>query len=197
LLKDALLQPNTIFTKISEDDLPTIDAVLKLTAPLILLPPVCAWIGSSLFGWRLSVDNPIHMENTTRIVISFLYLNALVIGYAATVFIAEWMAQTYGNDKIKNRSLFAFFTVVLIPLIIASFAHLYPNILFNVLVLIPGLIWSITLLYKGLPIVLQIPPERGMLMSSALLAWLLVAVVSLLGISVGLWTYGIGPRLGI
>jgi hypothetical protein len=64
-------------------------------------------------------------------------------------------------------------------------------------VLIPTVIWSMTLLYRGLPVVLHIPPERGMLMSSALVGWLLVAAVSLLGLSAGLWTAGLGPAIRI
>jgi hypothetical protein len=44
---------------------------------------------------------------------------------------------------------------------------------------------------------MDIPPERGMMMSSSLVGWLLVAFVSLLGISVSLWTYGLGPSVGV
>jgi hypothetical protein len=36
-----------------------------------------------------------------------------------------------------------------------------------------------------------------MLMASSLVAFLLVAAVSLLGLTVVLWTYGIGPRIWI
>jgi hypothetical protein len=81
------------------------------------------------------------------------------------------------------------------PLAIASIVHLFPDVLVNVLVLIPTMIWSMYLLYKGIPVVLDTPPERGMLMASSLLAWLLVAAVSLLGISMALWTAGVGPLL--
>ena len=74
---------------------------------------------------------------------------------------------------------------------------MFPHVFFNVLVMIPAVIWSMALLYRGLPVVLHIPPERGMLMSSALVGWLLVAAVSLLGISAGLWTAGLGPAIRI
>jgi hypothetical protein len=36
-----------------------------------------------------------------------------------------------------------------------------------------------------------------MLMASSLVGWLLVAAVSLLGISMALWTMGFGPFLGV
>jgi len=36
-----------------------------------------------------------------------------------------------------------------------------------------------------------------MLMASALVGWLLVAAVSLLGMSMMFWTLGVGPLLGV
>ena len=74
--------------------------------------------------------------------------------------------------------------------------HLYPNAFINVLVLVPTLIWSMYLLYRGLPVVLHTGPNRGMLMASALIAYLLVAAVSLLGVTVALWGSGLGPLIG-
>jgi hypothetical protein len=44
--------------------------------------------------------------------------------------------------------------------------------------------------------VLATGPNRGMLMASALIAYLFVAFVSLLGITVALWGSGIGPQIG-
>jgi len=57
--------------------------------------------------------------------------------------------------------------------------------------------WSMYLLYSGLPVILKISPERGMLMASALIGYLLVALVSLLGLTVALWSGGMGPSLGV
>jgi hypothetical protein len=74
--------------------------------------------------------------------------------------------------------------------------HLYPHAFINVIVLVPAVIWSMYLLYRGLPVVLNTDPGRGMLMASALIAYLLVAWVSLLGITVVLWSRGIGPTIG-
>ena len=53
------------------------------------------------------------------------------------------------------------------------------------------------LLYKGLPMVLKTSPESGMLMASALIGYLLVAFVSVLGLTVALWSRGIGPSIGV
>jgi len=197
LLFTVLHTPGAVFREIAQGNARVIGSVQKLTFLLVLLPPVFAWIGATVFGWRLGGGAPIYFDTTARVIVSFFYADALILGYVTTVLIARWMARTYGGENVPTESLFAFFTVVCAPLSIASVAHLYPQIFFNVLVLIPTIIWAMTLLYRGLPVVMKIPPERGMLMSSSLVGWLLVAFVSLLGISAGLWTYGIGPDIGV
>ena len=85
-------------------------------------------------------------------------------------------------------------TLVGAPLAVGSVVHLYPNAFINVVVLVPTLIWSMYLLYRGLPVVLKTDPGRGMLMASSLIAYLLVAWVTLLGITAVLWSHGVGPR---
>ena len=197
MLLAVLHTPGQVFREISEGNTQVIGAVQRLTFLLILLPPVFAWIGSTLFGWRLGAADPLYLDDTTRIIVSFFYADALIFGYISTVLIARWMAKTYGGGTTPTEALFAFFTVVVAPLSLASAAHLYPHVFFNVLVLIPAMLWSMSLLYRGLPVVMHIPPERGMLMSSSLVAWLLVAFVSLLGLSVALWSAGLGPSIGV
>jgi hypothetical protein len=196
LLFKFLFQPSKVFIDLSQVRSPAIAGILRCSILVLLLPPFFSWVGGSNFGWRLGGSEPVFLDSTGAIVFSFFYFTILGIGFIGTVFISRWMASTYGART--SRSLhFAFFTVVCAPLVTASAAHLYPDVFFNVLILLPALLWSITLLYKGLPVVLDIPPERGMLMASALVGWLLVAAVSLLGLSVVLWIKGAGSVLGV
>ena len=106
------------------------------------------------------------------------------------------MAETYGARGSLGVHV-ALISMVGAPIAIASVIHLYPDIFINTLVLVPAVLWSMYLLYRGLPIVLHTTPERGMLMASSLIGYLLVAFVSLLGITVVLWIFGLGPSLGV
>jgi hypothetical protein len=114
----------------------------------------------------------------------------------STAFVSRWMATTYGARSELGVHL-SMMTIIGAPLAVGSIVHLYPDAFINMLVLVPVLIWSMTLLYRGLPVVLHTGPERGMLMASSLIGYLLVAAVSLLGITVALWSAGLGPRLGV
>ena len=191
-----LFDPGTVLRDLARDDRARARAVRRFLPLLLSLPPVSAAIGGSLFGWRLGTPEPLYLDAGQAMTVSVLYLLALCFGFFTTVGLARWMGVTYGAVAAYRIHL-AFFVVVCAPLAVASLAHLFPLVFFNVLVMIPAAIWSMTLLYRGLPVVLQVPPERGMLMSSALVGWLLVAAVSLLGISAALWTAGIGPAIRI
>jgi hypothetical protein len=192
----VLLAPGEVIRELGRHNSTLAGQLKHSLVLLILLPPLFSGIGGAVFGWRLGANEPLLLTIEQAVVISFLYLLSLGFGFFTTVVIARWMGTTYGASAPLDVYI-SFFTVVSAPLAVASVAHLFPHVFLNVLILIPALIWSMALLYRGLPVVLQIPPERGMLMSSALVGWLLVAAVSLLGITVGLWTIGLGPAIRI
>jgi hypothetical protein len=158
-----------------------------------LMPPLFAYIGTSAFGWRLGVA-PLRLSAAATAGVALAYFALLLLGFATTAAIARWMAVSYGAERSWSRSV-SLITLVGVPLTVGSAAHLYPNALLNVIVLVPTLIWSMYLLYRGLPAVMRTDPARGFLMASALIAYLLVAWVSLLGFTAVLWSYGLGPNV--
>lgn len=196
LLLRALYQPAEAFRQLSRTEPAPLEVLLRYSIWLLLMPPLFAWIGAAAFGWRLGAGDPLFLPLSTLTRISIGYFFALLFGFVTTALISQWMASTYGASRSLGRH-FAMITIVGAPLAFASAAHLFPDVFFNVLVLIPTMIWSMYLLYTGIPVALETPPERGMLMASSLVGWLLVAAVSLLGLSMGLWAAGVGPLLGV
>ena len=192
----SLYQPLETFTELSKTDPSPLAILLRYSLWLIFLPPLFSYIGASNFGWRLGAPDPLLLSASDLMLISSAYLLVLFFGLVSTAIISRWMASTYGANTSLGRH-FALITIVGEPLAIASMIHLFPDVFVNILVLIPAMIWSMYLLYKGIPIALENPPERGMLMASSLVGWLLVAAVSLLGISMSFWTLGFGPLLGV
>jgi hypothetical protein len=192
-LGKVLFKPHAAFAAIGERP-PSGGAVFfGFALWLGVLPPLFAFIGTTTFGWRLGVE-PLYLPESTVLAIVIAYFVFLLFGFLSTAFVTHWMATTYGADPSLGRSL-ALIASVGAPLSVGSVVHLYPHAFINVLVMVPLLIWSMYLLYRGLPIVLKTDAGRGMLMASSLIAYLLVAWVSLLGITAVLWSLGIGPRI--
>jgi hypothetical protein len=196
LLIRLLLQPTAVFEELSDTRPEPHSVFFKYVIWLALAPPVFAYIGASNFGWRIGAATPLFVSSENLVLLSIAYFFALLFGFVSTAIITQWMASTYGARHSLGIH-FALVTIIAAPLAVGSIIHLFPHIFTNVLVLIPTLIWSMFLLYRGLPVVLKISPERGMLMASSIIGYLLVALVSLLGLTVALWQRGIGPSLGV
>lgn len=196
LLVRLFFQPKQIFTELAELKPSSLLVFFKAALWLGVLPPVFAYFGTSKFGWRLGTVEPLFLEKEVLFSISIAYFCALLLGFLSTAIVSQWMSKTYGARNSIGVHL-AMITIVGAPLAAGSIIHLYPDVFINVLVFVPAAIWSMYLLYRGLPIVLHTTPERGMLMASSLIGYLLVAFVSLLGITVVLWIYGLGPSMGV
>ena len=196
LLFRLVLKPHEVFDELSGARPSASEVFFKLSIWLIALPPLFAYIGTQNFGWRLGATEPLVLPREELIGIAIGYFLVLTFGVISTAFVARWMSWTYKARHSLGIHL-AMITVVCAPLVVGSLIHLYPDVFINIIVLVPSLMWSMYLLYKGMPIVMQISPQRGMLMATALIGYLLVASVSLLGLMVVIWGHGIGPRIGI
>jgi hypothetical protein len=190
----VVFAPDEVFRAVAAESPPATRVIFRFALWISLLPPLFAYVGTITFGWRLGVE-PVFLPEPVVFAICAAYFVALLLGLLSSAVIARWMAATYDASRSFGRCL-ALMAIVCAPLAAGSVIHLYPHAVLNVLVLVPVLIWSVFLLYRGLPVVLGTGENRGMLMASALIAYLMVAVVSLLGITVALWGSGMGPRIG-
>ncbi len=192
----SLIDPVRGFAALADAQPDPVQVFFKQVFWLALAPPVFVFIGSLNFGWRLGAAEPLYLSGKALTLIGIGYFFALLLGLVCTAVLSKWMAATYGARDGLGVHL-ALVALVAAPLATGSVFHLFPHVFVNLLALIPALLWSLYLLYKGLPIALRIGPERGMLMASALIGCLLVGAVSLLGLTVALWTGGIGPTIGV
>ena len=196
LLFRLLFTPNAVFKVLAKTYPSPMAVFLKISLWFGVLPPIFSYFGAMKHGWNLGTIEPLYFSSDVLLSISIAYFIALLIGFVSTAVVSKWMADTYGARHSFGIHL-AMISIVGAPIAVGSIIHLYPDVFINILVLVPAILWSMYLLYRGLPIVLHTTPERGMLMASSLIGYFLVAFVSLLGITVVLWGYGIGPTLGI
>ncbi len=196
LILRLLFKPNEVFNSLANTRPSAGSVFFGVALWQILLPPLFAFIGSVNFGWRLGAGEPLILPRGTLALMSLTYFALLLTGFFSSALISRWMSYEY-DARHSIGIHFAMITVVGTPLVVGSMAHLYPHAFINVLVLVPTVMWSMYLLFKGVPVVLQTTPEQGILMASSLIGFLLVAYVSLLGITVLLWGAGLGPSMGI
>lgn len=194
-LLTVLFQPKVVFEDLARSDPSPYRVFFKFLIWFALLPPLFAYIGGSRHGWDLGAASPLLLDQAELLTVSIFYYLVLLGAFVSTAVVSRWMSVTYGARESFGVHM-AVVAILAAPITFGSVIHLYPHVFINLLVLIPALIWAMYLLYAGLPVALGISPERGILMASSLVGWLLVAFVSLLGITVGLWAHGLGPSIG-
>lgn len=189
---EILSEPGTAWTSIRDEERSIPDLYLRVIAPLALISPIAGFIGTTSFGWQIGAGDPLKLTVSSAAQISIVYFGAILITVFVIGALIHWMSDTYGAKQPLARCV-AIATYAAVPLFLVGFAQVYPVLWINFLIGLPALAYAVYLLYLGIPIVMNIPTERGFLFSSAVLAVGLVALVGLLASTVVLWSYGLGP----
>ena len=187
-----LINPQKTWHKIKEDGRGTVAVLLGHTAILGLIPPVCAYFGTTRVGWTIGYADPVRLTESSALPISVIYYLVILFSIYVLGRMIHWMNITYGTNCSVSRCVnLAAYPAT--PLLLVGVVQLYPALWLNYLIGLPALAYSIYLLYSGTEIMMELPRERAFLMASAILAVCLVALVGVLAATVTLWGLGIGP----
>ena len=192
----AFFAPRRIFDMVAEAPPAPREVMLKYALWIGLIPPVSAYFGATLFGWRLGAGEAVVFPASTAFAMCVVYYLALLAGFAVAAKVALWMRAEYAEEANPGQC-WALVAVVGTPMAVGGVLHLYPSAVLNIAALTPAFLWSVYLLYTGLPIVLKNGPERGMLMASAIMGFVLTALAAFMTFVMILWVHGFGPTLGI
>lgn len=187
-----LFSPRAGWRSIKDSGYGAAQVFLLHTVPFALIPPVCGYIGTTRTGWSLGLDRPVRLTAESALQIAVLYYGALLVATLSVAWAVHWMARTYGAKQSFAAGM-VLATMTATPLFLVGLAQLVPEMWLNLVLGLPALAWTIALFYSGVPIMLEIPEERGFLLASAVLAFGLVALVAMIVVTVLLWGHGLGP----
>ncbi len=159
---------------------------------LAAIPAISGYIGTTQVGWRIGVGEPVRITGDSAVAIAIIFYLAMIVGTFTIGWVIHLMGKAYELEKPLPLCI-ALAAYTATPLFLIGIMEIYPVLWLNMLMGLPALGYTVYLLYSGLPIMMQIPAERGFLYSSAVLAVGLVALVSLLGMTALLWGMGLQP----
>jgi hypothetical protein len=184
--------PRAEWRAIHERDYSVAQCYAGHTLLLALIPAVSGFIGTTQIGWQIGAGDPVKLTTESALVIAVLYYFAMLAAVASVGWAIHWMSRTYGSEQTLSQCVvLASFTAT--PLFLIGIMELYPIMWLNLVLGLPVLAYTIYLFYNGVPTMMEISQERAFLFASAVLAFGLVALVALLGVTVFLWGMGIGP----
>jgi Yip1 domain len=155
------------------------------------IPTLCGYVGVTATGWdigghvsKLTADSAIQLS-----VLTYLAIITAVVVLGRVV---HWMASTYGSSPSMTQSVMMI-SYAATPLFLSGVTLIKPHLWTNVLALTAGISYATYLLFIGVPKVMNISQERGILFASSVLTIGLVVLVAILAVTVVLWGLGVGP----
>lgn len=164
----------------------------KHTLIFALIPAIAGYVGTTQVGWQVADGEVVRLTTASAGRIAVLYYLAMLAGVGTVGWAIHWMGKTYGADQpIGQCVALASFTAT--PLFLVGALAVYPVLWINLVAGLPVLAFTTYIFYSGVPVMMEVPRERGFLFSSAMLAFGLVTFVALLAVTVLLWGTGYAP----
>lgn len=158
-----------------------------------LIPSICGYYAAAHIGWTIGVGDPIKISQSSAQVMAVAMYLALVSGVFALAYLIQWMAKTFDSKPSFIQSLeLAAYTAT--PMLMVGITTLFPVLWFVALAGLAAVSYSIYLLYSGVPIMMNIPEEKGFIYSSSVVTCGLVLLVAIMAFSAVMWTMGFGPE---
>ncbi len=158
-----------------------------------LIPAICCYYAAAYIGWTIGVGDPIKISVASAQIMAIAMYFALVFGVFALAYLIQWMAKTFDSTPSYVQSLeLAAYTAT--PMLMVGVTALFPVLWFVALAGLVAISYSVYLLYSGVPIMMNIPEEKGFIYSSSVVTCGLVLLVALLAFTVVMWGMGFGPE---
>ena len=187
-----LMQPSSQWRQVAQLPDNTLNTMVLYPCLMALLPAVAWYYGTTEIGWTVGRGESIKLTRESALAIIILFYFTMVAAVGVIGYFIHWMSDTYGaNSSFAKGIVIAGFTAT--PLFLAGAVGFYPILWLDMLVGVTAVGWAVYLLYLGIPIVMDIPEERGFLFSSAVIAICLVMMICIMGGSVILWDFGAAP----
>ena len=171
-----------------------VEVFIRYLLLLALIPPLSLLIGTTTVGWSITGAEPVRLSLEAAVPLALVFYLLLLFGVVLMAYAMHWMEATFGASADYERCLvFTIFTSV--PMFLSGLAGLFPVLWFAITLVLLAACYSVYLLYTGVPVFMDIPPERGVVFATAILTAGLCALVGCLVITVVLWGPGLAPLL--
>ncbi|GAB3277790.1 Yip1 family protein [Parahaliea aestuarii] len=188
-----LVKPSEQWRTVANLPGPSFNTLVLYPCIMAILPAVAWYYGTSQVGWTVgSSGQPVKLTPESARQLSILFYLGMLACVAGIGYFIHWMAHTYGAESSTAKGIVVA-GLTATPMFIAGLVGFYPLLWLDLLVGVAAVSWSVYLLYLGIPIIMNIPEERGFLFSSAVIAISLVILICLMVGSVFLWDLGAAP----
>lgn len=192
----VFLNPDREWQRIRNERHSFVRVFMVHTPLLALIPVIAAYFGVTQVGWSVGNGGVIKLTSQSALwLCAGAYLAQLLTIYVLGEY-TNWMSRSFGvTDDARQRhyagTALAVYSAA--PMMLAGIVLLYPQLWIVATVFIIAACYSVYLVYTGIPILMNIPKERGFIYASSVITVGLVLAVVVLVATVIVWSSGLGP----
>ncbi|MBB3169346.1 Yip1 family protein [Simiduia aestuariiviva] len=158
------------------------ETTFKRNAPyaivLALLPAIAWYVGTTEFGWQAAAGGVTYLAEHSALSLVGAFYFSLLIAVATIGYFIHWMSKTY-DVKVDPLKGFVMASFIATPIFIAGVAGMYPQLWVNVLFVVAAVAYAVHLLYTGLPIMFDLPEERGHVFAASVVGMSMIVIASM------------------
>lgn len=193
--KAICLKPKETWEIVKSEQTTIKELFTSYAAILAIIPPVAYFIGLSLVGVSFPIVGTWRQPIVSGLAHAVFYYVLSLVGIYVTAYIADALAPSFGSKKDLTGAMKAV-VFSYTPFWIVSILNIIPSL--GVIAFIAGL-YSLYLLYLGLPLMMETPPEKR-LGYVAIVVIATIVVMFVVSLIAGLFLTaahvgGMGPRL--
>jgi len=158
-----------------------------------LIPAICGYYAAAHIGWTIGTGEPILLTESSALMMAVAMYFALIAGVFALAYLIHWMAVTFDSTPSFTQSL-ELAAYAATPVLMVGVTVLYPVLWFVAVAGILAICYSVYLLYSGVPIMMNIPEDKGFIYSSSVVTTGLILIVCILAATAMFWTLGFAPE---
>lgn len=190
------INPDREWERIRSDKESFLRVYLRHIPLLALIPVVAAYFGVTQVGWSIGSGGVVRLTSESALLMCVAaYFAQLVAVYVLGEYI-NWMSRSFGVEDGADERHFegtALAVYSAIPIMLAGVVLVYPELWLVVSVYIVAACYAVYLIYEGIPILMNIPKERGFIYASSVITVALVLAVVVMVTTVIVWSSGAGP----
>lgn len=188
--------PDREWQRIRSDKESFLRVYLRHVPLLALIPVVAAYFGVTQVGWSIGSGAVVRLTSESALLMCVAaYIAQLAAVYVLGEYI-NWMSHSFGVEDGADERHFegtALAVYSAIPIMLAGVVLVYPELWLVVSVYIVAACYAVYLIYEGIPILMNIPKERGFIYASSVITVALVLAVVVMVTTVIVWSSGAGP----
>ncbi|QEM82464.1 Yip1 family protein [Halomonas binhaiensis] len=153
------------------------------------VPVISAYIGTTQVGWSLGSGTTIQLSYLDALGAGIVFYVVMLAAVYAVGKVIRYMAKRYPKPPSQSQCII-FAGYIATPMFLSGIVAVYPLVWLCMLAGIIGLCYTAYLLYIGIPSFLNISQKEGFIVSSTTLAFGVLVLEAMLGMTVLLWGYG-------